>query len=760
MKSTLFVLVCCTLAALFFLKKPPLLEEISFSQAIYDEHHQLLRLTLSSDQKYRLFTSLDEISPLLVEATLLQEDQYFFYHPGCNPIAMIKAAWQTYVLQTRQFGSSTITMQVARMRYGIHSKTVSGKLWQILKAVQLELFYSKAQILEAYLNLASYGGNIEGAGAASLVYFGKSAGKLHLPDALRLSIVPQNPKRRAPNLPHQKEFQNVCNLLFQRWIALHPEDEALRHLTTLPAHITKKHLPFQAPHFVQSVLRTHRQPKVVTTLNMTQQHIIENMIHQYLEQFKAYGIHNASAMLVDTRTMQVKASAGSGNFFDASIHGQVDGTKAKRSPGSTLKPFIYALAMDQGIIHPFTVLKDAPSSYSDYNPENYERDFLGPIKAKDALILSRNIPAIHLASQLKQPTLHQFLQQAHISGLRAEQDYGLSLALGSVEVTMEELVALYSMLANFGIWHPLQTIEQPLTDGIRLLSPEASFLTLEMLSETTRPCSLPIASKELPVHWKTGTSSGYRDAWSVGIFGPYVLAVWIGDFNGKSNPSFVGASAAAPLFFTIVEALSKQMGHLPDLVHQNQDMNLTKVEVCDASGMLPGRCCPRTVSTWFIPGKSPIVTDTVHREIAIDKRTGLRTNRIDQNTEFVVYECWPSDVLRIFAQAGIQRSVPPPFEQGCFPIDNVVGMTPQIIEPKQGIIYSIRLGKNHHEIFFSAAADADAKTLYWFVDHHFIGSSGRDQPIPWHAKPGSYAVRVVDDYGRTATQELTVEAVE
>lgn len=761
MNKLIAIFLCIALGCLYFAAKPPLLEEISFSRAVYDEDKNLLRLTLSSDDKYRLYTSLEEISPLFVQATLLQEDHYFFHHPGVNPFAIVKAAWQTYVLQTRQFGASTITMQTARMLYGIHSKTITGKLWQIMKAMQLELFYSKEEILEAYLNLASYGGNIEGVGAASLIYFEKPPLQLNLAEALRLSVVPQNPERRLLHRENQEDLQKGYRKLVERWIANHPDDDAMYRLMSLPAQLTKKNLPFHAPHFVESVLQAHPHPQVITTLNLNLQKVMEKITRHYPEQHKSYGIHNASAMLVDSRTMEVKALIGSRDYFDPSISGQVNGTKAKRSPGSTLKPFIYALALDQGLIHPYTVLKDAPASFGDYNPENFDRDFLGPIRAKDALILSRNIPAIHLAEQLKNPTLYQFLKQARITRLKPEAEYGLSIVLGSAEVTMEELAALYGMLANQGIWHPLITHGQSLKEGIRLLSPEASFLTLDMLRETPRPYAENAAMRNtLPVYWKTGTSSGYRDAWSVGIFGPYVLAVWIGDFENKSNPSFIGATTAAPLFFNLIDAVTQQAGNLSNLVTCSPELNITKVDVCEASGLMPTPCCPRTASTWFIPGKSPIKRDTVHREIAIDSTSGLRTCRIDEKTRFVVYEFWPSDLLKIFAQAGIQRTPPPPFDPACSPVGNVEGDPPQIIYPQQGITYTLRLNKLNPPLHFFANADADVHTLYWFVNNQFLGSTARDQPHPWQPKPGVYKVRVVDNFGRTNIRELVVKTVD
>ncbi len=297
--------------------------------------------------------------------------------------------------------------------------------------------------------------------------------------------------------------------------------------------------------------------------------------------------------------MEVKAVVGSADFFNNSISGQVNGTTAKRSPGSTLKPFIYALAMDQGLIHPMTVLKDAPVSFGPFSPENFDGNFSGPITARDALIRSRNVPAVTLASRLSRPSLYDFLKDAGVAGLEPENHYGLSLALGGGDLTMEELATLYGTLANGGVWHPLRLREtDPQSEGVRLLSEEASFMTMDILRSNARPEGEMMSARSgVPVAWKTGTSWGFRDAWSAGVFGPYVLLVWVGNFNGEGNPAFVGVQAAAPLFFQIVDAIAAEQR---DLVRAPSDTllraprNVAQVEVCAASGDLPNACGHRS----------------------------------------------------------------------------------------------------------------------------------------------------------------------
>lgn len=757
---TLVILIVSIGALLFFSPKPPLLTELSYSRAVYSNSQELLRLTLSQDAKYRLHTPLSDLTPTLIAATLLQEDQYFRWHLGINPVSLLKATWQTYVLKSRRMGASTITMQVARMRFKLNSKTVSGKVWQMIRALQLEVHYSKDEILEAYVNLAPYGGNIEGIGAASYLYFGKAARSLSLPEVLTLTVIPQNPTKR---IPHRGQLQHIRNKLYLRWLKDYPQDNSMQAMMDLPLQMQNpRAAPFLAPHFVNSLLMdaSINKNEIHSTLDLRMQHLVERVTHQYLARKKKVGVHNAAVMLVDTRDMSVKALLGSANFFNHNISGQLNGTEIKRSPGSTLKPFIYALALEQGLIHPATVLKDVPRSFGSYNPENFDYDFVGPIKAQDALILSRNIPAVYLADQLKHPSLYEFLQEAGVKELKSQAYYGLALVLGGAELTMHELVSLYAALPNHGMLRPLRYTQDQHDSSKRLFSDEAGFLVLDMLKETSAPeTNYAFAKKENSrIAWKTGTSSAFRDAWTVGIVGPYVIAVWMGNFNNQSNPAFIGKELAAPLFFEISHALTMQLGALP--AQKMDHLQLTKVEVCKASGMLPTRYCTDTEKVWFIPGKSPIKTDTIYREVAINTKTGLRACQFNQDTRFDVYEFWSSDLLRIFKRAGIERRIPPPYDATCtLNAKDSNGFQPQIISPLTKVNYVTRLRSSERTMVpFTAVVDADVRYLHWFINERYLGKTTRDKAFLWPAKPGNYVVRIVDDYGRSDARNLQVNS--
>lgn len=743
---------------------PPLSQGIPLSTAWYDRHGTLLRLSLASDDRYRQWTPLEQVSPLAVRGLLLHEDRWFWVNPGFNPLSLVRGFWRSYVAGGRLQGGSTITMQLARMHWQLNTRSPGGKLLQVLRAVQLELSYSKHDILEAYLNAAPYGRNIESIGAASLIYFAKPPSQLTLAEALTLAVLPQSPSLRIN--PRSDEvsppLMQARNRLFQRWQQHYATDASQRALFSLPLALRQpQDLPFIAPHFIEQLQNGERQPRVDTTLDAGLQRLVEQQVRAFIRRNQSRGIHNSAVLLVDTRDMGVRALVGSADYYNRQIQGQVNGTTAKRSPGSALKPFIYALGMEQGVLHPMTVLKDVPSSFGSYAPENFDRRFLGPVTATDALNFSRNIPAVAIASQLRQPSFYQFLQLAGVSNMASEKHYGLSLVLGGGEVTAQELAKLYAMLANRGELRDLRMREQaPVPPAFRLLSEEASFMTLDILRQHRRPGdTLAQRPSSLPVYWKTGTSWGFRDAWSVGIFGPYVLVVWQGNFAGQGNEAFVGVEAAAPLFFNIIDSVVASYPQLKEPQHRFPPQ-LKRVEICLPSGNLPTQWCQQRGRSWFIPGKSPIKVDTVYRPLRIDNHSGeVACAPWDpQQTHVEVFEFWPSDLANVFALAGLPKRQPPATQcqQGA-----VGGDAPRITSPQKNITYTLRQSQQGRDkISFSAVTDADSSSVYWFIDDIFLGSSASKVPLDWRpTRPGRYRVRAVDDRGRADSRLIHVELI-
>ena len=769
----LLVVASCAVTGLIWLAlpKPPLLDGIPFSQCVRDRNGKILRVSLAADQRFRIYTPLPAIALELIDATLKYEDQHFSRHPGVNPVSLVRSGYVLLQKRKVRTGGSTITMQLARLRFYLQTRTISGKLTQIARALQLERHYSKAEILEAYLNLAPYGRNIEGIGAASEIYLGKPPDRLTEPEAVALSVIPQRPAKRALFSDRENHSVNAAQTNWYKRSGLVADGQfSGREFRARRTSDPK----FLAPHFVQQILELVGTARcavwtpqrsdptdVITTLDLEKQELIERRVQGYVRANRHRGIQNAATMLVDFRTMDVLAQIGSADFFDTAIDGQVDGTRSSRSPGSTLKPFVYALAIEQGLIHPLSILADAPHSFGEYNPENFDHDFLGPIRACDALARSRNVPAVALASRLSNPTLYEFLSKAGVHLPRPSSFYGLALPLGGAEVSMQDLVRLYAVLANGGEVRPLRrTMSDPvLTRAPRILTPESAFLALEMLGNVPRPemnCAIP--DRAGPVFWKTGTSHGFRDAWSVAIFDHYVLAVWIGNFDGRANPAFVGRAAAAPLLFEIIDSLRAAWPE-PDQPHlPPPGANLKRVEFCAVSGDLPGPFCTHRVEGWFIPGISPIKMCDVHREVLVDAATGLRVPVDDgtRNLRREVYEFWPSELLALFQRAGVPRKAPPPFLPGTTPDllareDN----PPEIIIPAKGTRHEI-VAAGSGIIPLRARTGADVRAIYWFADKRFIGRADTADVLTWKSSPGRYELTALDDHGRSGSCTITV----
>jgi penicillin-binding protein 1C len=744
-------------------------EEVSYSTAVYDRKGALMRLTLSPDEKYRIRADSGSLPKRFTEAILLKEDRLFFWHPGVDPAALGRAFWHSFVARDYRSGGSTITMQAVRLLYRLDTTSVGGKLRQIFHALLIECTYPKRRILELYCSLVPCGGNVEGFPAASLLYLHKPLSSLSLSETLLLCSIPQRPREREPG-DEGGSARGARDLLFKSWLAVHPEDAGLSVQFALPEQSSLS-LPFAAPHAVTSLLQRHRgESTISSTIDLGLQSTVERIVTRYRDRKTAVGIHNACALLVKADSMEVLSEVGSADFFDESIDGQVNGTEAKRSPGSALKPFLYALAMDQSLIHPMTVLKDAPIHFSGYNPDNFDNDFEGPITARDALVRSRNVPAVALMQRVKNPDLYDLLSRAGVSDLRPRSVYGVSLILGTAEVTMKELAGLYGMLANGGEMRPLRDTMSapPARNGPRLISAQAAYLTAHILQERPRPDELaagPVVQETRPCAWKTGTSIGFRDAWCVGIFDSFIICVWVGNFDGSGNPELVGLRTAAPLMFEIIDAL-RASGLSRDYdtgeaVQQPPGIIVTKV--CATSGKIPTAFCPTVVDTLFIPGVSPIDVCDVHQQIYIDVKSGLRRSRpIPGRTRSTVMEIWPSDILALFEKAGLPRRPPPAFA----PDDDMnaqadSGTSPQIASPLPGGEYSVRVGDpTYGDIPFVAVVPSDVRTVYWFLNESFVGQSPGKAAFFWKAAPGSYVLRATDEHGRSGSCTFKVVARE
>ncbi|MCL1890145.1 MAG: penicillin-binding protein 1C, partial [Desulfovibrionaceae bacterium] len=387
---------------------------------------------------------------------------------------------------------------------------------------------------------------------------------------------------------------------------------------------------------------------------------------------------------------------------------------------------------------------------------------------------SRNIPAISLAGRLGKtapggegtsgPDLYDFLRAAGINFEHGREHYGLTLVLGGAEVSMRDLARLYAMLPNRGLLRDLAFFEEDKGGSAsRLLSPEACVLTLRMLRglPAGQEVSGAVSSRAV-TYGKTGTSNGFRDAWTAGVFGPYVLVVWVGNFDNTPNQVFTGARLAAPLFTDIAEAVwvMEKFADLP--LRRLEGLNLTRVKICSDTGDLYNRLCPRQEESWFIPGVSPIADSRIYRRILVDLESGLRAC-VDApgRAEWQVWEFWPTDLRQLFQRAGIMKPSPPPFMPECGIGENTGGLPPEILSPKSGMVYHRSLSRPEGAVvILHASGDADVTEFFWFAGDKYIGRGSPDERLSWVPPGGTSLLRVVDNFGRSGQRTVQVELTE
>jgi len=526
---------------------PPLPAELTVSTEVLDRDGALLRAYATPDGYWRMATDLDTVDPQLVEMLIAYEDKRFFDHNGIDFLALLRA--------TRQFagngrivsGGSTLSMQLARLIEPRESRSLGSKLRQMLRAIQIERRLSKRDILERYLTLAPYGGNLEGVRAASLAYFGKEPRRLSVSQAALLVALPQLPERRRPDR-HRDAAEAARNRVLARMVksgVLSAREAARAEAEEVAA--SRFAMPALSPHAADRAVRNapsrHRHQ---LTLRKRVQEGLEAVARSSAAKL---GRHVSVAMvLADARTGEVLGEVGSADYFDASRSGWIDMTRASRSPGSTLKPFIYGLAIEQGLIAQETLIEDRPADFAGYRPRNFDMDYQGDVSVRQALQLSLNVPAVRLLDAVGPARLIARFRQAGVSpSLPKNEPPGLAIGLGGAGLTLRDLVQLYTGLANGGKVSGLSdgTQTAPADGGGVILDDRATWQIADMLSGV-RP---PEGSTRRGIAYKTGTSYGYRDAWSIGFDGRHVLGVWVGRADSGSVPGLSGYVSAAPILF-------------------------------------------------------------------------------------------------------------------------------------------------------------------------------------------------------------------
>ena len=729
---------------------------------ILDRNGQPLRYFLAPDGMWRFPLRLDEVSPDLIAAIIDSEDRHFRLHPGVNPLAVVRALWTNIRHGRVVSGASTIPMQVARMADPA-PRTLGAKLVETFRALQLSAHYSKDQILTWYLNLAPFGGNVVGVGAASWHYFDKDPRQLSLGEIALLSVLPRSPARYNP-LKNPEAARTVRDRVLRRFAAHQVFDAtSIAQSLARPLLANRTPVPRKAPHFCQWVRsRKPDQGLIRAGLDSATQAIAENLVSAHISLLRRQAIGNAAVVVLDLSTREVRAHVGSADFWDQARQGQVDNTLSRRSPGSALKPFLYALAFDQGHLAPGSMLLDVPTDFGGYKPENYGQNFQGLVSARTALAASLNVPAVRLLSRCGVEPLLTVLRAGGLTTLdRPASHYGLPLALGGCEVRLAELTNLYATLAAGGTHQPVRFERQapgrPVA-GVELFSPEACSMVLSILGSVRRPLladawEFTVGAPQ--VAWKTGTSFGHRDAWALGVSQDLAIGVWVGNPDGSQCTNISGTRHAGPLLFDLFRALQPGQTRLPS----PSAPRLASLEVCAVSGARPGPYCPRT-TTQGIAGVTRLTPCAMHKQIFVDQDTGLRLFGdclLSRPTREETALLWPAELVAWRRAQGADLPGLPPLHPDCADVPEEAG--PLIQSPSPATPYVIRADApaEFQRLALAAAPGPGATVHYWYVDGRFVGQARPETPCFIDPVPGRHALSVTDNLGRGASGVFSVE---
>jgi penicillin-binding protein 1C len=540
----------------------PLAQAQQVSTSVVDRNGKLLRAYAMADGRWRLpVDARTGVDPGYLKLLLAYEDRRFRSHAGVDPLALGRAALQLVTRGHIVSGGSNITMQLARLMEPRRERSVSAKLRQMVRALQIERQLSKDQILDLYLALAPFGGNLEGLRAASIGYFGKEPKRLSLAEQAVLVALPQSPETRRLDR-HPETARGARNRVLDRMVeqgVVSPDDAAQARAIAVPR--LRKPMPILAPHSAdQAVANVKDTPVIALTLDSSLQKVLEALAR---DRALALGPDISVAIVaVDNESGDVLAHVGSPDYFDERRAGQVDMTRAVRSPGSTLKPFIYGLAFEDGFVHPESLIDDRPVRFGSYAPENFDMSFQGTVPVRKALQLSLNVPAIELLDRVGASRLSSRLKQAGANLVLPKDEVpGLAMGLGGVGVTLQDLVQLYSGIARLGSVKPLREIiwKDDVREPLRLMDPVAAWQVGNVLIGTPPPEN----AAHNRIAFKTGTSYGYRDAWSVGFDGRIAIGVWVGRPDGAPVPGLLGRTAAAPILFDAFARTGKLPAPLP-----------------------------------------------------------------------------------------------------------------------------------------------------------------------------------------------------
>ena len=746
-------LICILLLLAYAFCLPRQLFQVPYSTVVTDCHGELLGARIAPDGQWR-FPPCDTVPRKFVRCLLAFEDRHFYYHPGVNPLAIARAAWQNIRQGRIVSGGSTLTMQTIRISRN-RPRTFAEKVVEMILATRLELRYSKDEILALYASHAPFGGNVVGLDAAAWRYFAHPASELSWAEAATLAVLPNAPSAIHPGKGREallRKRNRVLHLLWEQG-DITSSDYALALDEPLPD--APLPLPRIAPHLVDRLASEHPGQSSVSTLDKSLQLRLEALAERHSQEFARSDIRNLAILIIDLRENQVAAYCGNTGFGQSAEGSQVDIIRAPRSTGSILKPLLYYAALEEGLILPHTLLPDVPVNINGFAPQNFSRQFEGAVPASEALARSLNIPAVHLLQQYGVPKFHELLRQAGLTTLhRPPSHYGLSLILGGAEATLWDVTSLYAKMGRSLSGLPQTTprlLASETAEGDEnFFHPGGTWQVFNALTEVNRPEEIDWKSipSMRPVAWKTGTSYGFRDAWAVGVTPRYAVGVWVGNASGEGKPGLVGARTAGPVLFDVLSLLPAAPTWF-----ERPDGVFVDAEVCRLSGHLKGRFCLDADTVLILPAGRRTAPCPYHRPVILSADGAYRLHQECADSEPTRSASWfalPPVWEWYYKQHHPEYRPLPPFKPGC---GGDASQAMQFIYPTPGARITLPRqmdGTPGHLVARVAYGQAGA-TLFWHLDDDYLGETRDFHEMTLQPAPGRHSLTVVDGEGNSVS---------
>jgi len=772
-------IVFLALLLVFLFALPAKLFKTPTSYVIEARNGNLLSAAIASDGQWR-FPVADSVPIKFKDCIIAFEDKRFYHHFGVDLLAMSRAMKQNFKAKSVVSGGSTLSMQVIRLSRK-QDRTIWQKLLEVVLAIRLEIKYNKDEIIGLYAANAPFGSNVVGLEAASWRYYGRDAKTLSWGEMATLAVLPNSPSLVHPGKNSEKLIKKRNDLL-DKLVKLKYIDQTTANLSKLePVPGKPLPLPQNAPHLLNRFKAEQKNlevnsTRITSTLDENIQIKVNAILKRYNNRYRANDINNISALILDVRTRQVVSYVG--NIYqpeNADLQSHVDMIKALRSPGSTLKPLLYASMMNDGFILPHTLIADIPTQIAGYSPQNYDLGYDGAIAADKALSRSLNIPAVKMLQQYKYERFYDKLKKIGISTLNQPADhYGLSLILGGSEVTMWDLANTYMGMARTlnhfntykGLYNPndylqasyIQNGKKEEADHQRnsFLDHGAIWATFNAMEEVMRPGDEGLweqFSSSQRIAWKTGTSFGFRDAWAVGLTPNYVVCVWVGNADGEGRPGLVGIEAAAPVMFDIFRLLPNGKWF------ETPTTKLKKIKICRQSGYKAGEYCENVVEELVPPAGEKTAVCPYHKLIHLDKTGAYRVTDLCESVTQMQHKSWfilPPAMEYYYKIKNSDYKILPPFKSGC----DISGgnSVMELIYPKNNatVYIPLELDGTRGKIVLNAAHRNQNAKIYWHIDNEYVATTTNFHQLAISPQPGKHTLTLVDESGERLVQFFTV----